>query len=266
MVPVIISGASGRMGRDLLKIVIESQDYDLVGALVRQGSGSTGIDAGKLLNEPDTGLILCDNVNDINTDGVFIDFTTPSSTIDNVNYCAKRGFPMVIGTTGLGKKQKSMIEYSAKYIPIVFAANFSAGIAFLFKILRDAAKVFGDRSDIEIIESHHKHKVDSPSGTALAMGSIIANELDKNLSDIGIFNREGEVGPRPKGRVGFSAIRGGEVVGDHTTMFFCEGETITLSHSAINRRTFSMGALRAATWVQSTPPGLYSMNDVLNLS
>lgn len=196
---------------------------------------------------------------------VLIDFTLPEVMLKNLAFCRKAGKAMVIGTTGLDAAQKQLLAEAGKEIPIVFAANFSVGVNLSLKLLDMAARVLGDDADIEIIEAHHRHKIDAPSGTALRMGEVIANALDRDLQKVAVYGREGHTGARERETIGFATVRGGDVVGDHTVLFACEGERLEITHKASSRMTFAKGAVRAALWLDGREPGLYDMQDVLDL-
>ena len=196
---------------------------------------------------------------------VLIDFTLPEVMLKNLAFCRKAGKAMVIGTTGLDAAQKQLLAEAGKDIPIVFAANFSVGVNLSLKLLEMTARVLGDDADIEIIEAHHRHKIDAPSGTALRMGEVIADALDRDLQKVAVYGREGHTGARERETIGFATVRGGDVVGDHTVLFACEGERLEITHKASSRMTFAKGAVRAALWLDGREPGLYDMQDVLDL-
>ncbi|MNF99362.1 4-hydroxy-tetrahydrodipicolinate reductase [compost metagenome] len=196
---------------------------------------------------------------------MLIDFTLPEVMLKNLAFCRKAGKAMVIGTTGLDAAQKQLLAEAGKDIPIVFAANFSVGVNLSLKLLDMAARVLGDDADIEIIEAHHRHKIDAPSGTALRMGEVIAEALDRDLQKVAVYGREGHTGVRERETIGFATVRGGDVVGDHTVLFACEGERLEITHKASSRMTFAKGAVRAALWLDGREPGLYDMQDVLDL-
>ena len=196
---------------------------------------------------------------------MLIDFTLPEVMLKNLEFCRQAGKSMVIGTTGLDAAQKQLLAEASKDIAIVFAANFSVGVNLSLKLLDMAARVLGDDADIEIIEAHHRHKIDAPSGTALRMGEVIANALDRDLQKVAVYGREGHTGVRERETIGFATVRGGDVVGDHTVLFACEGERLEITHKASSRMTFAKGAVRAALWLDGREPGLYDMQDVLDL-
>ena len=196
---------------------------------------------------------------------VLIDFTHPSVTLDNLAVCRQAGKAMVIGTTGFTEDERQQLDSAAQDIPIVFAANFSVGVNLCLKLLDTAARVLGDDADIEIIEAHHRHKVDAPSGTALRMGEVVAAALDRNLADVAVYGREGQTGARERETIGFATVRAGDVVGDHTVLFAAEGERVEITHKASSRMTFAKGAVRSVQWLKDKPAGLYDMQDVLDL-
>jgi 4-hydroxy-tetrahydrodipicolinate reductase len=263
---IAVCGAAGRMGRAIIELARQTDGVVLIGALERPGLPAIGGDAGELagvgrLNVPirdDVAAVLsgCD---------VLIDFTTAAATLAHVEACRKAGRRMVIGTTGLDAGARQQIETAAREIAIVFAPNMSVGVNLCFKLLEMAARVLGNSADVEIIEAHHRHKVDAPSGTALRMGEVVAAALGRNLKDCAVYGREGNTGERAGQTIGFETIRAGDIVGDHTVMFAGSGERVEISHKATSRLTFAAGALRAAQWLMQKPAGLYDMQDVLSL-
>jgi len=260
-----IAGAAGRMGRTLVELVMRDARLSLAAAFEHADAPQLGQDAGLLAGSGSTGVPLMPSTALAQADfEVLIDFTTPAATLENVAQCRQLGRALVIGTTGAAL-DRQLIESAAKVIPIVWAPNMSVGVNLSFKLLELAARVLGDEVDIEIIEAHHRHKVDAPSGTALRMGQVIATALGRDLGACAIYGREGQTGPRDRQTIGFSTIRAGEIVGDHTVLFAGAGERIEISHRAENRATFAAGALRAAVWLNGRPPGLYDMQDVLGL-
>jgi len=196
---------------------------------------------------------------------VLIDFTHPSVTLQNLALCRQAGKAMIIGTTGFGAEEKQLLAEAGKEIPIVFAANFSVGVNLCLKLLDTAARVLGDEVDIEIIEAHHRHKVDAPSGTALRMGEVVAQALGRDLAEVAVYGREGQTGARERQTIGFATVRAGDVVGDHTVLFAGDGERVEITHKASSRMTFAKGAVRAALWLEGREAGLYDMQDVLDL-
>jgi len=266
MTNIAITGASGRMGKALIQAVNLDEASSLSGALVRAGSSFADVDAGEIAGigklNVKTGVDLREILH--NTE-VLVDFTTPAATLDNLDACVKAGVAMVIGTTGFSSDQLSVLEAQAQKIPVVFAANFSTGITLAMRLLETAARVMGADSDIEVIETHHRNKVDAPSGTALALGRIVADTLGRNLDECAVYGREGLTGARNRETIGFATVRAGDVVGDHTVLFAAEGERLEITHKASSRMSFARGAVRAANWLVDKPAGLYSMTDVLDL-
>jgi 4-hydroxy-tetrahydrodipicolinate reductase len=267
MMRVGITGASGRMGLTLINAVSQSSAVSLGFALDRKDSPIIGKDAGELIGSSAKGIKISDNLLAVTDDfDVLIDFTRPDVSMDYVEFCRKTGKKLVIGTTGFSDLQKAKIAEAAKDMAIVMAPNMSVGVNLSLKLLEMAAKVMGDYTDIEIIEAHHRHKVDAPSGTALRMGEVIAKTLNRDLKDCAIYGREGITGERNRKTIGFSTIRAGDIVGEHTVMFADEGERVEITHKASSRMTFANGAVRAAVWLADKPNGIYDMQDVLGLS
>jgi 4-hydroxy-tetrahydrodipicolinate reductase len=260
-------GAAGRMGKHLIEAVQERAPLTgLTAAIVRPGSTMIGADAGELASIGRIGVQLTGNLEQVADEfDVLIDFTLPEVMLKNLAFCRKAGKAMVIGTTGLSAEQKQLLQEASKDIPIVFASNFSVGVNLSFKLLEMAAKVMGDDADIEIIEAHHRNKVDAPSGTAVSMGEVIARTLGRDLGQVAVYGREGHTGVRERDTIGFATVRGGDVVGDHTVLFAAEGERLEITHKASSRMTFAKGAVRAALWLDAKSPGLYDMRDVLEL-
>ena len=264
---IAVMGAAGRMGKILIEAVQQRAPLTgLTAAIVRPGSSLVGADAGELASLGRIGVPLSEELGAV-ADGfdVLIDFTLPEVMLKNLAFCRKAGKAMVIGTTGLSAEQKQLLVEAGKDIPIVFAANFSVGVNLSLKLLALTARVMGDEADIEIIETHHRHKVDSPSGTAMRMGEVIADTLGRDLQKVAVYGREGHVGARARDTIGFATVRGGDVVGDHTVLFATEGERLEITHKASSRMTFAKGAVRAALWLDGKTPGLYDMQDVLEL-
>lgn len=263
---VVIVGASGRMGRCLIESVLAHQDMALHAALDQPTSSSIGQDAG-LFSGQTTGILISHDIEAAVTGAdVLIDFTRPEGTLTHLKACVAHQVNMIIGTTGFDAAGKLAIELAAKKIGIVFAPNFSVGVNLTFKLLDIAARVLSEGYDIEIIEAHHRHKIDAPSGTALRMGEVLAKALGRDLSQCAIYGREGVTGARDPSTIGFSTIRGGDIVGDHTALFAAEGERVEITHKASSRSTFSNGAVRAARWLAGQHQGLFSMQDVLGLN
>ncbi len=247
---VALAGASGRMGRTLIDAVLADKALELAAAFDVAGNPAIGTDAGGVKIGADAAVA--------GKADVLIDFTRPEGTLAHL----KHARAMVIGTTGFSASQRSAIVDAAKRIPIVMAANFAVGVNAVYKLAETAAKILGEGYDVEIIEAHHRHKVDAPSGTALKIGEVIASVLKKK--DF-VFGREGETGERPQGQIGFHAIRGGDIVGEHTVVFAGSGERVEITVRSQSRMTYAAGALRAAKWLRGKPPGLYDMMDVLGL-
>ncbi|ALI00560.1 4-hydroxy-tetrahydrodipicolinate reductase [Pseudomonas sp. FW306-02-F02-AA] len=264
---IAVMGAAGRMGKILIEAVQQRAPLTgLTAAIVRPGSTLIGVDAGELAALGRIGVPLSGNLEMVAAEfDVLIDFTLPEVMLKNLAFCRKVGKAMVIGTTGLDAAQKQLLAEAGKDIPIVFAANFSVGVNLSLKLLDMAARVLGDDADIEIIEAHHRNKIDAPSGTALRMGEVIASALDRDLQKVAVYGREGHTGVRERETIGFATVRGGDVVGDHTVLFACEGERLEITHKASSRMTFAKGAVRAALWLDGREPGLYDMQDVLDL-
>lgn len=266
MTRIAITGASGRMGRSLIEAVHLDDQTRLAAAIVRVNSSLVGVDAGELASIGKQSIVVAGDLDSVMEQfDVLIDFTTPQATLENLEKCVAANKAMVIGTTGFSQGQFAQLEQYASQIPVVFAANFSTGVTLALRLLETAARVMGEDADIEIIEAHHRNKVDAPSGTALALGKAVAAPLGRDLSECAIYGREGITGVRDRSTIGFSTVRGGDVVGDHTVLFAAEGERLEITHKASNRMAFSRGAVRAANWISSAAPGLYSMFDVLEL-
>ncbi|MGP2446270.1 4-hydroxy-tetrahydrodipicolinate reductase [Pantoea ananatis] len=264
---IAIVGAPGRMGRNLIQAVAQLEGVELGAALARPGSSLIGSDAGELAGIDHAGVTLRDDLRAVVDDfDVVIDFTRPEGTLEYLAICREHRKAMIIGTTGFDDAGKAAIRDAAADIGIVFAANFSVGVNLVLKLLEKAAKVMGDYADIEIIEAHHRHKVDAPSGTALAMGEAIAEAMDWKLDEHAVYSREGHTGERKANTIGFATVRAGDIVGEHTALFADEGERIEITHKASSRMTFANGAVKAAIWVSENKTGLYDMRDVLNLS
>ena len=265
MTRIAITGAAGRMGRVLIEAVNNDAEASLGGAIVLLDDPMVGVDAGAIAGLSKTldvkAVTSLESV--VGQFDVLIDFTAPAATRANVALCRKHGKGIVIGTTGLNDEQKAELSAAAADTRIVFAPNYSVGVNLCLNLLRMAASVMGNDSDIEVVEMHHRHKVDAPSGTALRMGEVVAETMGWDLKEVAVYGREGYTGARPQKQIGFETIRGGDVVGDHTVMFATEGERVEITHKAQSRMTFAKGAVRAAKWVTTQQPGLYDMQDVL---
>ena len=270
MLNIAIVGAPGRMGRALIQAihVYGGDEIRLSAAIHRPGSSFIGIDAGELAGVGKMGVPISSKLSSAVQQADFdllIDFTLVEPALEHLSFCEQHGKAAVIGTTGFNDVQKQLIFNAAKNIPVVFAPNMSIGVNLCLHLLQKTTQVIGSDSDIEILETHHRHKVDSPSGTALRMGEVIADELGGPLVDRAVYTREGVSEPREPGAIGFATVRAGDVVGDHTVLFASEGERIEITHKASNRMTFAKGAVRAAKWLSGRPNGLYDMSDVLDL-
>ena len=264
--PVAIIGAAGRMGRMLVRMVHAEDGMRVAAAVEREDDPHVGADAGTLAGIGAIGVDVEGSLDRaLDVSDVCIDFTLPGPTIEHARACRSRRRPMVIGTTGLSPEQRAMLAEAAGDIAIMHAPNMSVGVNLCFKLLDVAARALGDSVDIEIIEAHHRNKVDAPSGTAVRMGEIVAGALGRELADCAVYGREGHTGIRDRTTIGFETIRAGDIVGEHTVMFGGEGERIELTHRAASRANFAAGAVRAARWVTNKPPGLYDMQDVLGL-
>lgn len=266
MTRIAISGVSGRMGRALVEGCHQGQGMRLGAALDRTGSPAIGTDAGEISGLGRLGVTVSEDLGALLAQfDVLVDFTRPEACLGYLEVCRQAGKKLVIGTTGFDAAAKAMIAAAAKDIAIVFAPNMSVGVNLCLKLLDTAARVLGEEVDIEIIEAHHRHKVDAPSGTALRMGEVVAQALGRDLKDCAVYGREGVTGERPRANIGFSTVRGGDIVGDHTVLFAGLGERVEITHKASSRMTFAQGALRAALWLQDRKSGLYDMQDVLGL-
>jgi 4-hydroxy-tetrahydrodipicolinate reductase len=262
---IAIAGAGGRMGRILIETILATPDARLAGALDHAGSAGVGGDAAAFLGKPAGVLIESDLAKGLAGADYLIDFTRPEGTLEHLAYCAEHGVKLIIGTTGFDEAGKAAIAEAAKKTAIVFAPNMSVGVNVTLKLLELAAKSLSTGYDIEVIEAHHRHKVDAPSGTALKMGEVLADALGRDLKDCAVYTREGITGERDPSSIGFATIRGGDIVGDHTVLFAGTGERIEISHKSSSRVTYAHGALRAARFLADKATGLYDMNDVLAL-
>ncbi|WP_198331003.1 4-hydroxy-tetrahydrodipicolinate reductase [Psychrobacter cibarius] len=266
-IKVGVIGAGGRMGRMLIEAVQDNSQTILNAAIERQGSSLVGADAGEVAAIGRLEVQIVDDlkvvINDID---VLIDFSLPDATEQNMQICAVNNVAMVIGTTGFNEQQEQVLAKASEKIAIVYAGNYSTGVNLSLKLLSMAAKAFGEDADVEVIEAHHKHKIDAPSGTAYMMAEAVAEARGQNLKDVAVYGREGQTGERKAGTIGIHAIRGGEIIGDHTVMFIADGEVVEITHRARARMTFAAGAVRAATWVIKQEVGQYNMQDVLGLN
>jgi 4-hydroxy-tetrahydrodipicolinate reductase len=266
MTRVAVVGAAGRMGKTLIAAVDSAEGMELAAATERPGSSLVGTDAGELAGIGRSGVAIAPGLLDVVDDfDVVIDFTGPAATLAHIDFCETHGKAMVIGTTGLDDAQKARIRKASSSIGIVFAPNMSVGVNLCFRLLQMAAEVMGEDADIEIIEAHHRHKVDAPSGTALRMGEVVAEALGRDLREVAVYGREGQTGARDRRTIGFETIRAGDIVGEHTVWFATEGERVEIVHKASSRMTFARGAVRAAGWIVRQGAGLFDMQDVLAL-
>jgi 4-hydroxy-tetrahydrodipicolinate reductase len=266
MTRIAVVGATGRMGLSLIKAATLNNETQLTVAIVRTGNASIGRDAGELAGCGALNVPMTENLEaTLNDFDILIDFTRPDISMDYIEICRKANKKVIIGTTGYSEEQKTKIAEIAKEIAIVLAPNMSVGVNLSLKLLEMTAKVMGDHTDIEIIEAHHRHKIDAPSGTALRMGEVVAKTLGRNLETCAIYGREGNTGERNPNTIGFSTIRAGDIVGEHTVMFADEGERLEITHKATSRMTFANGAVRAALWIRCKNNGLFDMQDVLDL-
>ncbi len=261
---VAIAGAGGRMGRALVEACHAADGVVVSAATARPGSAAIGVDAGALAGIAALGVVVTDTLAGADFD-VLIDFTRPESTLANLDYCLSAGTKMVIGTTGLDEAAKARIRAAASQTAIVFAPNMSVGVNLCFSLLDMAARVLGEDVDIEVIEAHHRHKVDAPSGTALRMGEVVAEALGRDLDECAVYGREGATGERDRRTIGFETIRAGDIVGEHTVMFAGQGERVEITHRASSRMTFAAGAVRAVKWLATRDRGCFDMQDVLGL-
>lgn len=267
MMRIAVVGASGRMGLCLIKAAALAKNAELAVAVSRPESLAIGRDAGELAGISVIGVKVGDDLAAVADQfDVLIDFTRPDASMAFIDICREAGKKIVVGTTGYSDEQKARIGEAAKDVAIVMAPNMSVGVNLSLKLLEMTAKVMGDYTDIEVIEAHHRHKIDAPSGTALRMGEVVANALGRDLKDCAIYGREGNTGERDRKTIGFSTIRAGDIVGEHTVMFADDGERVEITHKASSRMTFANGAVRAAIWLADKDKGLYDMQDVLGLS
>jgi len=266
MIRIAITGAAGRMGRTLVQALEGNTALVLSAALERSGVSLLGSDAGELAGIGRLDVPVTDSLVDaLASFDTLVDFSVPEATLASLATCRRAGKSMVIGTTGIDQAGRDAIRSASRDIPIVFAPNYSVGVNLCFKLIELAARVWGDDVDVEVIEAHHRGKVDAPSGTALKMGEILARTLDRDLAENAIYGRQGITGPRNRKTIGFETIRAGDIVGEHTVMFAGVGERVEITHRAASRMNFAIGAMRAAQWLAGRPNGLYDMQDVLGL-
>lgn len=263
---VVVMGAGGRMGRMLVQEIDRSEGVTLSGAIDRAGTPHIGVDAGTLAGLPALGVAITDDAAPvIATADAVIDFTAPAATVATARLCAQANAAHIIGTTGMTPDDEKALELAARHCQVVYAPNMSVGVNVLMAITEKVASILGDDYDIEVVEMHHRHKVDAPSGTALGLGKAAARGRAVSHEEAAIYAREGHTGPRPQGKIGYATLRGGDVVGDHTVVFAGEGERVELTHKANNRQVFAAGAIRAVKWARQQSYGLYTMKDVLGL-
>ena len=263
---VAITGAGGRMGRALVQACGDAAGIELGGAVEAPGSDYLGLDAGALAGTGEVGIVIVDAIEDCHKRfDVLVDFTSPEASLANLEACARLDRKSVVGTTGFDSAQRLRIAEIAETTAIVMAPNMSVGVNLCFKLMETAATVLGDDVDIEIIEAHHRHKMDAPSGTAVRMGEIIATALGRDLASCAVYGREGQTGERQRQIIGFETVRAGDIVGEHTVMFAATGERVEITHRASSRLNFAHGALRAARWLGERDKGLFDMQDVLEL-
>ena len=263
---IAIAGSTGRMGHMLIEAVLEADDCTLAGALDRPDSPALGQDASSFLGQASGVAVTADLKAGLQGAQYLVDFTRPEGTIAHLRACRELGVKAVIGTTGFSTEQKAEIAEIARSIAIVMAPNMSVGVNVVLKLLETAAKALSQGYDIEIIEAHHRHKVDAPSGTALKMGEVVAEALGRDLSQCAVYGREGVTGERDPSTIGFATVRGGDIVGDHTVLFAGIGERIEITHKSSSRATYAQGSLRAVRFLAGRSAGLYAMDDVLGLA
>jgi 4-hydroxy-tetrahydrodipicolinate reductase len=267
VINLAVLGATGRMGQAILRCLAESKDFRLSGAVTRIGDPALGRDAGEFAGLAPFGVPLTDDpAQALHRARVAIDFTLPVALEANLRACREAGTPVVVGTTGLAAQQETLLEQASREIPVVYGRNMSIAMNVFIHFVGRSAAALGEDYDVEIVEAHHRNKVDAPSGTAIELGEVVAAARKRKLSEVAVMGREGQVGPRVPGTIGFSSIRGGNIVGDHSVMFIAPDERVEFTHRAADRRAFALGALRAASWVAGRAPGLYSMADVLDLA
>lgn len=266
MIKVIVAGAAGRMGGRLVALIKDSTILRLTGAVEGKGHHALGQDAGEIAGCGRVGVPITDDLSALLEGGeVVIDFSAPEATLNHLRAVAQRRRAMVIGTTGFSTSELDELRVLARQVPCVFSPNMSVGINLIYKVITEMAKTLGDEYDIEVIEAHHRLKKDAPSGTALKIAEVLARAVNRDLNQVGVYERKGLIGERKKTEIGIQTIRAGDIVGDHTVLFGGMGERIEVTHRASSRDTFARGALRAARWAIRQPPGMYDMMDVLNL-
>ena len=265
MTRIAIAGAAGRMGQALIQAVTSDTELELAHAFEQPGHASIGTDVGVLAGLDRVGILLTDSIGSGDFD-LLITFTTPTATMEHLTYCQSQGLRMVIGTTGLDEGQRSEVALASEHIGVVLAPNMSVGVNLTLKLIELAGRTLGDSVDVEVIEAHHRHKVDAPSGTALRMGEVAAKALGRDLATTGVYSRHGQIGVRDDKTIGFATVRAGDVVGEHSIWFVGTGERVEITHKATSRTIYAAGAVRAARWLIDQPNGLYDMQDVLGFS
>ena len=266
MIRIAITGAGGRMGKTLIEAIQLTEGVELSAALEHPESSLIGVDAGELAGVGRKGVTVAASLEEVADQfDVLIDFTAPVATVANAAFCAANGKKMVVGTTGMDEQQTAQVVAAADNTAICMASNFSTGVNLCFKLAELAAEVLGDETDIEILEAHHRHKVDAPSGTALSLGESVARAVGRDLNKVAVYGREGQTGARDSETIGFATVRGGDIVGDHTVLFAGEGERVEITHKASSRLSFARGAVRAARWLSARESGMFDMQDVLGL-
>jgi 4-hydroxy-tetrahydrodipicolinate reductase len=264
-IDVVVAGSSGRMGQTVLEALLASDDLRVVGALDVAGSPFIGRDAGEFLGKKSGVITSADIDSTLSKANCLIDFTRPEGTLAHLQSCVRHGVAMVIGTTGFSAAERKRVEDASARIPVLLAPNMAVGVNAVFKLAETAAGILGDDYDVEIIEAHHRHKVDAPSGTALKLGEVVAAKLGRSLERSAVHGRKGVTGERARASIGFHAIRGGDIVGEHTVIFAGTGERVEITVRSASRMTYALGALRACRFLAGRPPGLYDMQDVLGL-
>ncbi len=266
MINVLVTGAAGRMGKKVISLLLEEEGIELVGATEIAGHSSIGKDVGDVMGTGKIGILVSDNLDKAASRAdVVVDFSHPNATLDAASYASSNGKPMVIGTTGFSPDDKLRLEKLANRFACVISPNMSVGVNVMFEITRKLAGLLGNEFDIEVIEAHHRDKKDSPSGTAIRLGEIIAESTGRSFSKVARFERHGHVGKRVLNEIGIQAIRGGDIIGEHSVWFCGNGERVELTHRATNRDNFARGAIRALRWIIGKPPGVYTMTNVLGL-
>jgi 4-hydroxy-tetrahydrodipicolinate reductase len=267
LLKVAILGAAGRMGRAIVRVIAAADDLSVAGAVTIPGDRALGSDAGVVAGVRNVGVALTDDPQAaLQGAQVAIDFTLPEALEGNLRACVANGTPLVVGTTGLTDEHMAALDVAANEIPLVYGRNMSVGVNVFMALVGQAARVLDEDYDVEIVEAHHRHKLDAPSGTALAVGEAVAAAKGRSLEELAVRGRDGQTGPRVPNTIGFSVIRGGEIAGEHTVMFISPEERLEFVHRAADRQTFARGAVRAARWVAGRAPGRYSMMDVLGFA